>query len=173
MTSPDATWPTATLSDIARLRVLAEGMRGLIVHERRIAAPFDSVWSFVTDLEHSVPIWDRDVASVRIVHHDGQHLDIRARGTWRVGGLPLRFDVELQPGWCWMVSRPQFYVVAMAAEPDGDGTRFAHLEGVALRHPPWLAPAARPLLGLSRWRHRRHVPRDVDGIERALGLRRH
>jgi hypothetical protein len=28
-----------------------------------------------------------------------------------------------------------------------------------------------PISAISRWRHRRHVPYDLDGIERALGLR--
>ncbi len=85
--------------------------------------------------------------------------------------IPFRFDVELTEGWCWMVARPQVYVVGMAAEPHGDRTRFALLEGVSLRGAGPLRALVAPLTTLRRWRHVRHVPHDVDGIERLLGAR--
>jgi hypothetical protein len=92
-----------------------------------------------------------------------------ARGPWWLGRRAIGFDVELRPGWCWMVARrPQLYVVGMAAVPDGDGTLFGHLEGVVLPAPRWVSPLVRPILAVSRLRHRHHVPRDVDGIERLL-----
>jgi hypothetical protein len=164
------TWPVATLSDMARLRLLAEGLPGVALHERHIAAPFDAVWALVSDFEQ-VPTWDTDVTSVEIIRQDGERLDIRSAGPWWLRRMRFRFDVEIRPGWCFMVSRPQRYIVGMAAEPEGEGTRFLHLEGVLLPGPSWLRPLVRPLLAISRWRHRHHVPRDVDGVERRLGLR--
>lgn len=163
--SPDGGWPVATLDPVARLRVLAAGLPGVELHERRLAAPFDEVWGFVGDLERSVATFDRTVSSIRIVSRDGARLRVRAGGTWRTGFVPVRFDVDLEPGWCWMVSRPQFYVVGMAAVPDGEGTRYGHLEGMTRR-------MLHPLARATRFTHRRHVVSDVDGIERALGLGR-
>lgn len=160
------TWPAAELGDIARLRVLAAALPGVAVHERLIDAPFDEVWRFVGDLERSAPTFDRDVTWLRIKERDGDRLRIVAGGPSWAFRAPLAFEVHLRPGWCWMVGRRQLYVVGMAAEPDGERTRFAHLEGVggAAR---WL----RPVHAISRWRHEHHLPHDVDGIERALGLR--
>lgn len=158
-----AAWPMAELDGIARLRALAAGLPGTAVQERLIDAPFDTVWGFVTDLETSVPEFDRDVARIRIVRAAGEHLRIHA---WSPGvPLPLPFDVTLRPGWCWMVSDPQIYVVGMAAIPERDRTRFAHLEGLVGRF-------LTPVLPVSRWRHRRHVARDLDGIERGAMARR-
>ena len=64
----------------------------------------------------------------------------------------------LRPGWCVMQSR--FLIGAMAAAPDGDGTRFAFLGG--LRFPgirlldAVLRPAAQPLAlrPITRLEHR-------------------
>ena len=141
-----------------------------MLEERTIAAPFDVVWGFVSDLPNSVPQFDRDVAAIEILERDGDRLKITSRPPL----VPIRFrlDVELTEGWCWMVARPQLYVVGMAAVAAGDDTRFAMLEGVAVAGPEALRPLLAPVHALSRWRHRRHLPRDVDGIERALGLRR-
>jgi hypothetical protein len=170
------TWPEAQLSDIARLRILAESMPGLALHERVIDVPFDEVWGFIADLEHSVPAFDRDVTSLRIrsrvTGDHGERLDIVARGPWWMGWFPHRFDVDLRSGWCWMVTRPQTYIVGMAAEPDGDRTRYAHLEGIAVPAGPRLQRVLRPLFELSRRRHRRHIRHDVDGIVRETKLRR-
>ena len=47
----------------------------------------------------------------------------------------------------------------------------ANLEGVPLRGPRWLQLLLQPVAHLSRWRHRHHIPHDLDGIERCLGLR--
>jgi hypothetical protein len=72
--------------------------------------------------------------------------------------LPLRFQVELREGWCLMRSRA--YLVAMAAVPLGEQTRYAHLEGL-----PWRVG---PLLRLLRPLFRRVVGGDVRGIVRTL-----
>jgi hypothetical protein len=157
-------WPVAELGPLARLRALSAGLPGTWLVERTIDAPFDDVWGFLSDLERSAPAFDTDVHALQIRKRDGDRLRIRANGPWWALHAPLGFDVELRPGWCWMVS--PLYVVGMAAEPDGDRTHYGHLEGV-VGHRRWL----RPLLAASRYRHRHHVPRDVDGIERALGRR--
>lgn len=163
--TPDP-WPVANLDPIARLRALSAGLPGVVLEERHLAAPLPTVWDFISDLERSIPSFDRSVASIRVLDRDGKRLRIRARSTWRSGFLPLRFDVQLEGGWCWMVSRPRLYVVGMAAMSDGDGTHFAHLEGLSL---PWTP--AQPLLRMLAGRHRRHVRSDLAGIERCLRSR--
>ncbi|HEY8545858.1 MAG TPA: hypothetical protein VIL36_12450 [Acidimicrobiales bacterium] len=169
MTTP--AFPEARLDRIARLHVLAAALPGSMVLETVIDAPFDRVWTWLADLERSVPAFECDVDALRVVRRrprpeGGERLRIRTRSSARFLWLPVVFDVDLAPGWCWMVSRPQLYLVGMAAEPDGDRTRFAQLEGFGTSGPPAVQALLRPLLGLSRWRHRRHVPRDVANITR-------
>ena len=161
-------WPTATIDRIGRLRALAAGLRGAHLHEEVLDASFDDVWRFVSHLEHAVPLFDNDVRSLRVLHRDGERLRIRARLPLWAATAPIEFDVTLHAGWCWMVSRPQLYVVGMAAEPDGSHTRFAHLEGVALPAARWARAPVRAVHALSRWRHRMHVPHDVEAIARHL-----
>ena len=161
--SETVAWPVAALDPVARLRVLAAGLPGVSIEERRLARPVQEVWGFISDLERSIASFDRSVASVRVLQRDGTHLRIRARSTWRSAFQPVQFEVDLEPGWCWMVSRPTFYVVGMAAVADGDHTHYAQLEGFSI---PWRP--LRPLLRLSRLKHRPHVRSDLDGIERAL-----
>lgn len=161
-------WPSASLDPVARLRVLAAGLPGVVLQERVLDAPVDEVWSFIADLERSVPTFDRDVhrLEIRGTRPDGR-LDVFARGSWWLPAALSHFDVTLEDGWCWMVTRPQTYVVGMGAVPTPDGrTRFGHLEGVVLAAPRWLQPVVRPILAASRIRHRRHVGHDLDGIER-------
>ena len=158
-------WPQAALGTIARLRALQAGLPGTWVEERTIDAPYERVWAWVADLETSVPTFDVDVASLRIVDRiTPTRFRVSTRSTSRVLFAPVNFDVDLEDGWCWMVSRPHLYVVGMAAEPDGDRTRWAHLEGIALGGPALL----RPVLAISNWRHRRHIGHDIDGIARAV-----
>ena len=165
--SDHGSWPEAELGRIARLRLLAAGLPGVVLVERRIEVPFERFWPVLADLERSVPAFDHAVSELRIVGERGGRLDVRSR--FPVIGIWSRFDVDLDDGWCWMVTRPRAYVVGMAAEPTADGaTSYAHLEGLAPALPRWLAPVARPLLVLSRLRHRRHTRHDVDGIERLV-----
>ena len=162
-------WPVAELDGLARLRTLATALPGVFLHERHIAHPPEDVWRVATDFEELVPIFEPDVSSIRILSRDGERVELLAHAPRWAGRRAIRFDAEVRPGWCWMVARrPRAYVIGMAAEPDGDGTRFGHLEGVTLPAPRWAAPLVRPILAVSGWRHRHHVPRDVDGIERLL-----
>jgi hypothetical protein len=159
-------WPTATLAPAARLRAVAAGLPGTVVEERVLDAPFERVWGFIADLERSVPTFDRDVARLRVTSRRGTHLQARATSSWRHGSLPVNFEVDLEPGWCWMVSRPRLYVVGMAAARlpgDPERTHYLHMEGV-----PFAGRVLGPVARATRVRHRRHVASDVDGIERAL-----
>ena len=174
-------FPEARLDRIARLRVLAAGLPGTVVVETVLDAPFDRAWAWLSDLERSVPAFDRDVADLRVVRRrpasdDGtgsgtraERLRIHTRSTGRMLWVPGVLDVDLAPGWCWMASRPQIYIVGMAAAPDGDRTRFAHLEGFGFRAQGPVRRLLGPLLALSRWRHRRHIPHDVAAIARLVG----
>jgi hypothetical protein len=162
-------WPTVELGPLDRLRVLSRVLPGVWMEERVIAAPFDEVWGFASDLERA-PEFDTDLHSVRIVSREEDRLKIRVRAD--VFGLalpPMPVAVELRTGWCWM--RSPLYVVGMAAVAEGDRTRFGHLEGVPLHGPPSVQALMRPIAWMSRLRHRRHIPHDIDGIERSLGLR--
>ena len=165
-------WPAARLGTVARLHALAAGLPGAAVHERVIDAPFDDLWAFVSDLERSVPAFDRSVARVRIEARAGDNVRMR---TWAPHvPVPLPMDAVLRPGWCVMTSRPTLHVVAMAAEPTDDGrTRYAHLEATAIAGPRVVRALLRPLRALThRYLARRHVPGDVDGIERHLAAAR-
>ncbi|MGB3409748.1 MAG: hypothetical protein WBA45_01020 [Microthrixaceae bacterium] len=160
-------WPGASLDNVARLRVVAAGLKGAALEERYIDEPFGAVWDFIADLERSVPTFDRTVASIRILEQDDDQLLIRSSSTWRLGFVPMRFDVTLEDGWCWMVSRPHLYVVGMAAVPEGSGTRYAQLEGPTV---PW--KPLNPLLRTFARLHTRHVRSDIEGIVRTVSSER-
>ncbi|HEY3141722.1 MAG TPA: hypothetical protein VGJ86_11365 [Acidimicrobiales bacterium] len=164
-------WPVARLDRIARLRALASGFQGGALHEAVLDAPFDDAWAWLSDLERTVPDFDEDVARLRIIRREphpegGERLRIHTRNTAIVLWMPTVLDAHLASGWCWMATRPLLYVIGMAAEPEGDRTRFAHFEGLAFQAPRLLQPVLRPVLAASRWRHDRHVPRDLAAIER-------
>jgi hypothetical protein len=151
-------WPTAHLDPVRQLRVLAEVLPGVGLIERVLDAPYERVWSFLADLERSVPAFDPMVRSLRVVSRDGEHLIVATRMPHLP--IPLRFQVELRDGWCLMRSRT--YLVGMAAAPLAGGrTCYAHLEGLPIRR----LPVLRPLRPLFRW----VVTGDVNGIIGALG----
>ena len=163
-----AQWPETTLGDIARLKVLARGLPGTSVAERLLDVPFEIAWTWIADLEHSVPRFDSDVDALEVRRRDGDRLRVVARAPWWLGRSRVGFDAELRPGWCWMVARNGRYVVGMAAERHGEQTRLAHLEGFTVRGATWRRRLALPLLVLSRWRHHFHLERDLDGIARGI-----
>ncbi len=160
-------WPAAALGTVQRMAVLATALPGAHLEERQVAASFEFVWSYLSDIEHSIPEFDESVAALRITDRDGPHLKAQARTAGPVG-LPMTFDIELRPGWCWMVARPGLYIVGFAAEPAGDQTRLAHLEALHVPGPEKVRRALRPVVALPRRRIARHVGHDLDGIERAL-----
>jgi hypothetical protein len=152
-------WPTARLDPVRQLQVLAEVLPGVGLVERVLDTPFERVWPFLADLERSVPAFDPMVASLRVLSQQGERLTVVTR--MPLLPLTLRFQVELRQGWCVMRSRA--YLVGMAAVPQGEQTRYAHLEGL-----PWRGGR---LLRLLRPLFRRVVGGDVRGIVRTLAAR--
>jgi hypothetical protein len=149
-------WPSAELDPVQRLRALAAAMPWVSLEECVIEAPFTRVWSYIEDLERGVPQFEGNVRRIEILARDGERLALRS---FAPGGLALRLDAVLRPGWC--VMRGAFGEIGMAATPFGHAaTRFAHFEGSR-----WLGRVARPLF-------RRFVQRDLARLAAlATGLR--
>jgi hypothetical protein len=148
-------WPTMRLNGVRRLRVLAATLPGVHCEERDLAAPYDDVWAFLTDLERNVPRFDQLVTSLQVTERAGSHLRVVARTVQR---LRVPFEVDVEPGFIWMQAPVRAYVVGLAAAPRADGgTRYAHLEGVPSRVG---ATMARQTV--------RHVRADVDAVARLL-----
>ena len=151
-------WPTVELGNVRRMRVLNHALPSTRLAEAIVDAPFERVWTWFSDLEHSVPAFDGQVRRLRIRQRDGEHLKITA---WQGPGARFgaRFDVLLEPnGWCLMTSK--IYLVGMCAEPvDGGRTHVAVLEGVPGRVGRFITPFVR-----------RHVRGDVSRIGQVLGV---
>ena len=121
--------PNPELDPIQRLHVLASAIPGAAVAEGVLDAPFDAVWDTVGDLEHAAGI-EIFVGEPRITSRradpetGGERLELE----YRIRPFRKRevTEIDLRPGWCWMQSRST--IAAMAAVPEGDRTRFAHLE---------------------------------------------
>ncbi|MFC9673348.1 hypothetical protein [Streptomyces sp. NPDC056949] len=105
---------------VARLRVLAAGLRAPLYAEARIALPFDQVWAVIADLEGELPHLISFVREFDVPPGDSER---KAAQAVDVLGLRGPFDVRLSPGWCLMQSR--LVTMGMAATPDGTGTRLA------------------------------------------------
>ncbi|WP_457030139.1 hypothetical protein [Kitasatospora sp. P5_F3] len=145
---------------IARLQVLAAGLRAPLYAERRLDLPFDRVWAVVADLEGELP---RLISFVREFRVPAGDSELKQAEAVDVLGLRGPFEVRLRPGWCLMQSR--LVTMGMAAEPDGDGTRFAVCG--ALR-PAALGPVQRGYRRLIGERRARAFFREV---ERRAALR--
>jgi hypothetical protein len=123
--------PPAQLDPIRRLRALAAAIPGAAVAEGLLDAPFEAVWSAATDFEHvgGIEILIKE-AHVRSRRPDpgtgGERVEVEYKA--RPFGLRDVIEVDLRPGWCWMQS--PLAIAAMAAVPEGERTRFAHLEAV-------------------------------------------
>jgi hypothetical protein len=123
--------PAAELDPIRRLRALAAAIPGAAVAEDVLDAPFEAVWETATDFEHvgGVEILIKE-AWIRSRRPDpdtgGERVEVGYKP--RLFGPRDVIDVDLRPGWCWMQS-PRA-IAAMAAVPEGERTRFAHLEAV-------------------------------------------
>jgi hypothetical protein len=139
---------------VARLRVLAAGLRAPLHAEERIPLPFDQVWAVVADLEGELPHLISFVREFTVPPGDSERKSARA-----VDALGLRgpFEVRLSPGWCLMQSR--LVTMGMAAVPDGTATRLA-VCGAA--RPAVLGPAQRVYRGLLGARRTRAFFRAVE-----------
>ena len=131
-------WPSVELDPVRRLHVLAAAIPGAALAEALLDAPFDDVWAAATDFENAVPRIELFIGRARVVAREGEH--VRVQVTPPMLRRPQPLDVVLRPGWCWMVS--PMLVAGMAAVPDGERTRFAHLEAVTMPG----GRLARPLL---------------------------
>jgi len=152
-------WPTAALDPIRRARVLAAAVPGGFA-EAVLDVPYERAWAWLTDLEHSVPAFDRRVDRLRITARrpapDGVAEDISFVATRHRVSLP--FTARLEEGWCVMRARGRIFVVVMAAVPEGAGrTRYAQLEAVPLPFGRLLQP-----------HFGRDVQHDVKGIRSLL-----
>ena len=118
-------WPSVELDPVARLRALAASLPWVSFEEAVIEAPFARVWSYIANMERGVPQFERNVRRLEILARDGDELVLRS---WSPGGLSMRLDAVLRPGWC--VMRGALGEIGMAATPVGaNATRFAHFEG--------------------------------------------
>jgi hypothetical protein len=118
-------WPAARVDPVARLRALAASLPWVSYEEAVIEAPFARVWSYIADMERGVPQFEGNVRRLEIVAREGERLVV---DSWGPGGLRMRLDAVLRPGWC--VMRGALGEIGMAAAPLGAGaTRFAHFEG--------------------------------------------
>jgi hypothetical protein len=125
--------PPAELDPIRRLRVLAAAIPGAAVAEGVLDAPFEAVWETVADLEHAAGI-ELFVGEpqIRSRRQDPETGGERLELEYRMRPFRRRevTEVDLRPGWCFMQS--PLTIAAMAAVPDGERTRFAHLEAARL-----------------------------------------
>jgi hypothetical protein len=139
------------LDPIRRLYTLAAAIPGAATAEGVLDAPFDAVWETVRDLEHVGGI-EILVGNPRIVSRrpdpetGGERLELEytARPLFKREVL----DVDLRPGWCFMQS--QLGIAAMAAVPEGDRTRFAHLEAVRMPGRRLFGPLLKAKMSLVR-----------------------
>jgi hypothetical protein len=79
--------------------------------------------------------------SVRVRDTEGAHVPPGEVGEVCVRGddpspsaisASARFEVEMQPGWCWMQSR--FLLCGFAMTAEGEHTRYAFLGGIRARN---------------------------------------
>ena len=122
-------WPVVELDTVQRLRVIAAGLRHVVLGEAVIDAPIQRVWGVMGDLEQGTPHYELGVHSARIVSRDGEQIELDVR---TVLGTRLRYDVELRFGWCLMQSRASQIGMAATSIEGGTRTRVAHFEGSSL-----------------------------------------
>jgi hypothetical protein len=139
------------LDPIRRLRAMAAAIPGAAVAEGVLDAPFDAVWAAATDFEHvgGIEILIKE-AHIRSRRPDsgtgGERLEVEYKP--RLFGPRDVIEVDLRPGWCWMQS--PLAVAAMAAVPEGERTRFAHLEAVRLPGRRLFRPLVAAKMALAR-----------------------
>ncbi len=138
-------WPSVELDPVRRLRVLAAAIPGAAVAEAVLEAPFGPVWEAATDFENAVPRIELFIGRAEIVSREGERVSVRIKPPL---GKPQPLEVVLRPGWCWMVS--PVAVAGMAAVPEGERTRFAHLEALTLPGGRFAAPLLSAKMALAR-----------------------
>ena len=126
----------AEFDQVRRLRVLAAGVSGARVAELFVPVSFDQVWALVADLEHELGTFEPDIHRVTVRRVDDR-VEAHVRG--RIG-FRARFDVDLEPGWCWMQSR--FLMIGIAAAPAPGGTLVAATGGIRIPGRAALVPFA-------------------------------
>lgn len=142
----NAQWPTAELDAVRRLQVMADAIPGAMAGQVIVHRPIDEVWARARDLETELPLLVHDFRDVTVREREGGRLVALARSPL---GLRARFDVVLQPNWCWCESR--FLLCGMAAAPYGEDTVFGFLGGLRVPGATWLeSVASRPAAGLLR-----------------------
>lgn len=120
---------------VTRLRLLAAGLHTTLYAEEHLELPYDTVWAVASDLAGELPHLVPLLREFRVPPGDADRKRALAVGPL---GCRSAFDVRLAPGWCLMQSR--LVVGGMAAEPEGEGTRFAMLGAArpaALRPVQW------------------------------------
>jgi hypothetical protein len=155
-------WPVATLDPLQRAKVLAAAIPSAAWAEGEVDAPYESTWAWITDFERSVPLFDPMVHRVR-VHRRWREEDSAEQVdmTSSTFGVPARFDVRVEDGFCLMKARTRIYLVVMAAIPldDGRRTRVLSLEAVPRRGTALLRPALQRAVRADIRGIRRHAPR--------------
>jgi len=160
-------WPVAQLGPIERMSVLVKALPGSAFAVRRTGFPFETVWTYIEDLERAIPSLDALVGTFEVIDHVDDRIVARVTGSaWsRVGFV---FDVRLQPGWCLMTSRRGLYAVGFAADSDGESTRVAHLEALCIPAPRWARRAVAAGLRMLSYSLRHHVASDLRGLLRGV-----
>jgi hypothetical protein len=139
------------LDPIRRLRAMAAAIPGAAVAEGILDAPFDAVWAVCADFEHAgaieILIKDPRIQSrTPDPETGGERVAIAYKP--RPFGSADVIHADLRPGWCWMQS--PLAVAAMAAVPEGERTRFAHLEAVRLPGARFFKPFLVAKMALAR-----------------------
>lgn len=120
----DTPWPAAELGPLRRLRVIAGTAKNPVCAEHYFDVAPERLWGVVSDLERELPQLLPRLRSFTPQRPSGERFDAVAVSTL---GHRENFQVLLKPGWCLMQSK--LLLGAMAAEPEGTGTRFAFLSG--------------------------------------------
>ena len=106
-------------------------MPGASVVQHVIDTSADAVWDFVSDLETSIPRFDRTVRHVRILQHDGEILHMRVKPNL---GPTLAFTCHLGEYRVVMAAHRRLYLVGIALRPLGPAhTLYAQVEGIPHR----------------------------------------
>jgi hypothetical protein len=151
-------WPVAELDPVQRLHVMADALPGALAGQVLVRRPVEDVWAMASDLETELPRLVTDFRRVLVTPGRDGRLVAEARGHL---GQRARFDVVLEPRWCWCQSR--FLLCGMAATPHPEGTLFAFLGGVRV---PGAALLERLFTRPATWMLRRTLRRFA---ERARG----